>query len=309
MNCKNRKLSTMAFMLFTAAAAWGAPAEPLVRLTGIKGACQVKKPEFATFGEAKEGKAYHYGSSFMTGPDSSAVVQFSAGNDCLMQENTRLRVLKAPDDPTIRIIELQKGDIEVTIEETWRETNALHIEHGLSICEVQQGRLLAEAQAIDGLRVVSYECKLGTARVFGPHYDIPVLGEGTAVDAANSVDRTFNRLRGVKSRIEVHVRDAEGGEKVVERAPGEVVKIWQSRTPIADEIAVTILITPPSAGAQGEGVDFELIEYREPFDPQALRLTMESAGAVMQDGQARKNDKTGWERPTTPGMPAWLDEL
>jgi hypothetical protein len=108
---------------------------------------------------------------------------------------------------------------------------------------------------------------------------------------------------------EVHVRDAEGGEKVVERAPGEVVKIWQSRTPIADEIAVTILITPPSAGAQGEGVDFELIEYREPFDPQALRLTMESAGAVMQDGQARKNDKTGWERPTTPGMPAWLDEL
>lgn len=304
--CKRLGIALLAG--WTVSTAAGGPAEPLVRILTLKGDCRVRRPELATFEAAREGRAYQYGSSFQTvGPDSSAMVQFSTGNNCLLAGDTLVTVVEDPIDPATKIVQIETGSIEAAITESFRKQNKLYIEHGLTICDVLPGNVRADSRQLDGLHVVTFEVSRGTAQAFGPHFEIPLLTEGTAFSAANSKDHTFNRLRGVKGRFNVQIRDAEGNLKVVQRGVGQAIKIWQSESPIAGQIAVTILIVPKSTGKQG----LEVVEYRDQMPADTVRLTMESAGAVMLDDadvkRARKHNKTA--RPHTPGMPTWLDEL
>lgn len=225
------------------------PFDPLFRVVQIEGTCSIQQPGAAELAAAVEGKAYPYGSRLRTGRNSSAIIRFSQGNDCRVLARADLQITKDTSDPKLKIIKLDTGKIEITLDDDFEQSgDGLNVETASAICGAIGCEFSVDARTVHDLKVVVVLIKDGTIRVFGPHFKIPIIGKDQGVTVSSPRDMSFTRIKNVKGTYDIEIIGSDGEPKTVETQAGTVIKIWRRKSDDGKLLIVSILI----AGRGGE---------------------------------------------------------
>jgi len=223
-----------------------APFDPLFVVSKITGTCQVMEPGMNQMVLAEEGKAYPLGTELVTGARSGCTVIFSTANECAIGEETRLVVAEG-SDPRQRIINLEDGKVEITLEENFQAANALEVvTHCCAASALKGGGFSVQVKNEEDLQAVLVAARGGEVKVVGPRFEIANLREDQAVSVSCSQDRSFTRVKCVNGNISAAVlREAEAEPAIIAMVPGYVIKILQKLSEPEGALVVTILAVAP----------------------------------------------------------------
>ena len=231
---------------------FGARFDPLFRVVGIRGECTVKPPGSDEFVPATENKAYQYGTEVRTGAESAAIVRFSNGNDCRLEQNTCITVLQDERDEKLKIVKLHEGKIMMELDPGFskRKTDALNIDMTMGIVEAMGGKFNV-AKTTDkrkGLSMTAIACTEGTISVFGPGFEVPVVKKREALLVSGSPSGNYACVRSVRGEHDVDLAAADGARKTVLMKKGFAVKFWRTKSK-AEGLQVTAVSVVTERGA------------------------------------------------------------
>lgn len=222
---------------------------PLVRVTLIRGAVEVKNPDVGSFAAAIENKVYPLGSQFRTGADSSVSLVFSNQESVQLLASTELTALAPENNPDGRVVRLHSGKIKTSLREALPD-GCFGIELPNAIGKNMAGRgeysLAADANT-ESLRIRTIT---GSAWIEGPQYHIPALRAANIVDIQTSADRSFTRLTSVSGDFAISLSKGEDGPVVYGMSPKAVVKIWRENAPVGGRPVISILVVSPTGIAK-----------------------------------------------------------
>jgi len=222
-----------------------APFEPLFQIISVEGECQVQPPGTQNFQPAEPGKAYAYGTAIKTGRKSTALIRFSEGNECRVLANANLVITEDVKDPKLKIIKLKEGDVDVSLDEKFHESNGLNVETATAICGAIGCKFTVKSSSEGELKAVIIICKEGKIKVYGNDFNVPLMENDDGISVVGSADLTFIKLRNILGEYNLHVRDASGNEKIIELKKDWEIKIWRKLSQDNKTIVITILITGP----------------------------------------------------------------
>jgi hypothetical protein len=273
-------------------AALASPFEPAFVITKAAGKCTVRTPDSSRFVEAVQDKAYPYGSTVQTAKKASLEIVFSEGNRCRVSERTVLAVTELKDTPAEKILGLEEGRIDVTLEENYQKANMLNVVTFCSRARAVAGdHFTVDARSEHDLNIAVYVCLTGKLAVAGPHFDVQEMDADDSLSLSCDRDLTFVRLKNIKGTFSVNVKDSQGNPKSVETVVGTVIKIWSRAGEAGDVRMVTILISAPDGTLQ------EALTYTEPAPKPAPKPPL--AGGAGAEGGGQKPSPPEWPQIAT----------
>lgn len=223
-----------------------APFELLVVAGKITGQCTVVTPGSAGPVAVEHGRAYPYGSAFMTASGASLQLIFSTGNECTLSGEGRLSTAEDKQTPTRKLITLGGGKLDLLLEPGFGEFNALDIDGICTRASVTTGGKFSCESFTEGeLRVFVLNSGNAVIQTAGPQFSIAKMEKEQILMTACSPDLTFDRLKAVKGMFEATIRDADGVSTNVAMETGSVIKILQKRSEVENTVVVTLLIIGP----------------------------------------------------------------
>mgnify|MGYP000548422066 CR=1 FL=1 len=239
-------LGTVAVFAATFSPVGAAPFDPLVRIGKIQGPCQVMTPDAAQYAPVESGKAYPFDSQFTTPAEGSLTLLFSQNNVALVGGNARFKVSQSPTDKAVRVIFLEEGRIDLTLEEGFEEQNGLQVvAQCCTVVCLKGGKSFVEARTEKDLHAQVAGCGEGEIKVSGPQFDIPVLKKDQWVSVACASDRRYVRVKDVKGEYEVSILGSDGQPKTVSLEPNGMIKIMQKASDVPGTVSVAILVVAP----------------------------------------------------------------
>lgn len=280
---------TIVFCVFCATS--GAAAfEPLFRVTKLSGDVQVRKADGGDFGAAEDGKAYPYGSTVKTGPDSGCSIKFSENNECTVGADAFLTVNA---DGQTKTVDLANGKIDVNLETDYNKLNgdtlniaAANITVGAVGC-----RFSVELRTQPELKIIMVMCQDGTIKVWNPYFLIAEMQSGDYLSISVSRDMTFTRLRNEGGTYSVSFTDQTGQPKIIETKVGNVIKIWQTRSVAQGVVVVVIKVLSP----EGDAID--TISYR--MTDQGV-IGAKEGDVVQEEGEIIETEEEQWSELIIP---------
>jgi hypothetical protein len=223
---------------------------PLVRVAQIRGTCEVNNPDAGGYAAAIENKVYPLGTRFRTtGPDSSAILIFSAQESVQMADATELAVGASENNPDGRVVRLASGKIKTNLRENLPE-GCFGVELPNAVCKNMEGRgeytLTSEAAA----ETLLIKTVTGTACVEGPQYKIPALRAANIVDIQTSPDHSFTRLTSVSGDFAIILEKGEEEPVSYAMSPKAIVKIWRENAPVGGRPVIAALVVSPTGIAK-----------------------------------------------------------
>ena len=235
--------------------------EQLFQVTEINGKCNLKRPKEKKFSPAVQNKAYPFGTKITTDSDSSLVISFSAGNTCRILPMSSATVDQSATDDKQKIVRLGNGEVELHLKENFHKGG-----YGLSVqtatavfdaigCEFRVASKLTE----ENLRVIIARVLDGSIKVYGDNFSASQLDKDDWVSLLSPADRSFLRLKTVKGKFDVTIKDENHEDKQIPTEEGTVLKIWQREVPGTGQHVVTIVLTSP----KGELVETYTVTYEK----------------------------------------------
>lgn len=222
--------------------------DPLFRVTSVKGLCQVRKPEAATFEPAIPGKAYPFGTVVRTEKNAEAVVSLSAEDAFRMQPDTEVIVRVAPGSDVNRLVQLETGKIQSSVRENLPE-DAVVVETSVGACDALTGRSDIQASRDkDGLRL-EVTTGSGSVRIRGPQFAVPKLKAGCGIRITSSEDRSLTRLVNTCGDYKVELDNASDTPVPLDTSTKSTIKICREHAPIGGKLVVSVF----AAGPDGKG--------------------------------------------------------
>ncbi len=225
--------------------------EPLFMITHFSGTCEVKTPDSDSFVAAVQSKAYPYGTTVKTGAKSSANIEFSKNNTCRLLANSKMELTENSKNPKLKHLLLDFGKVEVSLDEELKETgNQIRIKTPTAICDAPGTRFTVAVQIEQDLKIAAFLVKNGVIKVWGDHFTVPELVKDGSVSIAASRDMSFIRLRNLKGKYKVQIRDEKGEPRLVDTEPGTTLKIHQRWSPDGKSLMVTTVLVSPDGELQ-----------------------------------------------------------
>ena len=241
------------FFVLALGAVWcspvtAAPFEVLMVASKITGQCTVLTPSATEPVAIEQGKAYPYGSAFVTAAGASLQLVFSEGNQCTLSGEGRLSTAEDKTTPSRKAITLGSGKLDIVLDQGFAEINALDIDGICMRASITTGGKLSCKSFTEGeLRVFAVNSGNATVQASGPQFGIAKLEKDQEIMAAGSPDLTFVRLKAVKGPFVAKVWDVDSASatKEVPMETGAVIKILQKRSEVENSVVVTLLIIGP----------------------------------------------------------------
>jgi hypothetical protein len=245
---------------------------PLVRVVQIRGTCEVNNPDVGGYAAAVENKVYPLGTRFRTtGPDSSAILVFSAQESVQLAGAVELAVIASEKNPDGRVVRLVTGKIKTNLRENLPE-GSFGVEMPNVVCKNMEGRgeyaLTVEANT----EALLIKTITGVACVEGPQYKIPALRAANIVDIQTSSDHAFTRLTSVSGDFAIIIEKGEEEPVNYGMSPKAVVKIWRENAPVGGRPVISALVVSPTGIAKHHfayAVDRPGVATGELVDPAA----------------------------------------
>ncbi len=227
------------------------PFEPVFLLKQYNGKCQVKTPDSRSFVTAMQNRAYPYGTILKTGAETVVHLEFSKNNTCKVMANTTLELAEDSKNKKLKRLLLDVGKIEVTLDEELKETgNKIQVMTPTSICDAPGTRFTVAVQVEQDLKIAAFLVSKGIIKVWGEHFTVPELVKDGSVSIAASSDMSFIRLRNLKGKYKVEIRDENGEPRIVDTEPGATFKIHQRWSPDGKYLLVTTVLVSPDGELQ-----------------------------------------------------------
>ena len=242
-----------------------APFEPLFQVVGISGSCKVSVPGSSGYVDTQVGKAYPYGTTVVTAPESSVTLAFSSGNTCELLSDTTATLTEDSTDPNRKAVNILKGKILAKLDKEYTQANTLDVvTRCASVQFLVGGEASIDAKSEADLKVAIVTCQSAQLGIVGPSYTIPLLEKEDSVTVACSDDRGFIRIRDLVGDYDLQVQDEQGGIRIIQMIKDSVVKILRKPSDAAESIMiVTILEIAPD----GEFMSAQTVtEERQPGD-------------------------------------------
>lgn len=230
----------------------GAPAKifmPLVRLVQIRGVCEVNNPDAGVFVPAVENKVYPLGSQFRTGPNSSAMLVFSAQESVQLLAQTEVTVAAPAANADSRMVRLAAGTIKTSLRENLPE-GSFGVCTPNAACKNIEGRGEYSLSADATTETLQIATITGAARIEGAHYHIPALRAANTVTIVTSQDRAFSRLTSVSGDFAIILNKGEEDPVNFGMSPKAVVKIWRENAPVGGRPVIAVLVVSPTGIAK-----------------------------------------------------------
>lgn len=223
--------------------------DPLFKIEAINGTCNVGAAGSETLEAAVEGKAYPYGTRVKTDRNSSCIIKFSTGNECMVMANADLILTEGTQDKKIKNIKLNQGKIDVTLEHDYNKNNELNVETTAAICGAISCKFTVDARTEDDLNLTIIGCAEGKIKLTGRNFGIMELDADDWITVASSLERDFIRIKNVKGLFQVIIKNDQGQEETIDLKPAGTLKIWTRRTEEGN-IVVTIMVLKPDGNAE-----------------------------------------------------------
>ncbi|OGV62157.1 MAG: hypothetical protein A2498_14070 [Lentisphaerae bacterium RIFOXYC12_FULL_60_16] len=235
--------------LLLAVTALAAPFEPLFQIVSIEGECLVQPVGESNFSPAEPNKAYAYGSVVKTGRRSTAVIRFSEGNECRVLANAHLAILEDTTNQKLKTIKLTEGEVEVTLDEKFHETNDLNVQTATAICGAIGCKFNVRAGVREDMHAVVIICRDGKIKINGVDFNIPIMENDDGVSVVGNLDLSYIKIRNIMGDFNIHVFDANKNEKIIEAKKDCEIKIWRKMAQDGKTIIITIVILGPDGSA------------------------------------------------------------
>ncbi|MFZ4397298.1 MAG: hypothetical protein ACOYOU_16910 [Kiritimatiellia bacterium] len=230
----------------------------LFRLSGVKGSCQVKKPDAAAFEPAINGKAYPFGTTVRTGPDGETFLLLSPDDSLHMLPQGELSVFE-PEGTMLnsnRVIRLTEGRLEISMRDNLVE-KSLVIDTPVASCDSFVGRSRLELSKfkkptkgmLDLLMQVRTEN--GSVRIYGPQFSVPKMKSGSAARIESSVDRSMTRIVNESNDYQVNIENGTDAPVVMETSTRSTVRICREHAAVGGKLVVSVLETAPDGKGKG----------------------------------------------------------
>lgn len=220
--------------------------EPLFKVTKITGNCSLQRPTEKAFSPAKTSKAYPYGTKIKTGKGASLVISFSKGNICRILANANVSVDEDSQNKKLKVIRINTGEIEVNLLEDFHKNgDQLNVETATATCTAIGCKFRVASKTEDALQVVIVRVIEGAVRVFGENFDAKKLGDSDWLSLLSPSDRSFLRLKTMKGKFDITIKDKDMQDKAIPTVEGTVLKIWQRYVPESKQRVVTVVLTDP----------------------------------------------------------------
>ncbi len=229
--------------------------DPLFRIAGIRGACQVKTPDATSFESATKGKAYPFGTAIRTGKDSEAQILFSADDVLRMSASSELTITE-PDGVAFassRIVRLAEGRVDFVVRDGLSE-KALVVDSAVATCDSLSGRGSVELQKGAKRGKDKLELSLlarvdnGSLRVRGPQFSVPKLKSGSAVRINSSGDRSVTRIDNEAGDYQVAIENGtDTPVSVLDTSLHGSISIRREEAAAGSKKAVSVLEIAPDA--------------------------------------------------------------
>jgi len=234
--------------------------EPLFRVIRVTGECMLQRPGESEAIAAEESKAYPYGTNVRTGMRSSLVIVLSEGNICRVLANADVVMAEGVTDKKLKIIRLNEGEVEVELEEGFSaDGTALNVETATAICGAIGCKFRVASKQEADLRIIILRVIQGTIRVHGENFDATTLDQDDWLSLLSPPDRSFLRLKTMKGKFPITIKDEDLQDKEVPTEEGTVLKLWQRKVPGTDQHVVVAELTGPD----GQLIESVTVTYGE----------------------------------------------
>lgn len=216
----------------------------LFRVTDIRGACQVRKPDADAFEPAVNGKAYPFGTRVRTGSDSQAVILLSPRDGLQLQPLCELSVQQPADAATNRLVLLDSGKVILSIREGLPE-KAVTVETAVAACDSFVGR--SEVQFAREKNALRMEVSTGNGslRVVGPQFTIRKIKGGGAAHIVSSPDRSVTRISNAGGDYKVDIDNGTDAPISLDSPTKGTIRMWREHAPIGGKLVVSVFASSP----------------------------------------------------------------
>jgi hypothetical protein len=170
--------------------------------------CEVNNPDAGVFVPAVENKVYPLGSQFRTGPNSSAMLVFSAQESVQLLAQTEVTVAAPAANADSRMVRLAAGTIKTSLRENLPE-GSFGVCTPNAACKNIEGRGEYSLSADATTETLQLAPITGAARLEGAHYHNPALRAANTVTIVTSQDRAFSRLTSVSGDFAIILNKGE----------------------------------------------------------------------------------------------------
>ncbi len=251
MNSSMKKIAVLALATgLMAASVFAAPFEELFQITNIKGKCMVKTANSKHYVKAEPNKAYPYGTMVKTDKKGSAVIVFSKDNTCKLNAKTVIKIAEEKANKKNKIIEVDKGNIDVNLEKSFHKSNGLRVVTATGSCNAIGCIFSVNANSKKDVNSASFKCSDGLIGVKGDDFNIPKMKDGNEISVTTKKDNSFTILEIVKGDIPVELKNSNGKREAKKAKEGTIIKIWRRSSESGKEKIVTLLVTNPDGALQ-----------------------------------------------------------
>lgn len=218
--------------------------DPLFRVTSVSGECTIMPKGDKTFVPVENGRAYHYGSQIKTGRKSSLIMLLADGNECQVLADADLVMAEDVNDSKLKIIKLKAGRVDIDLDPEFENSGyGLQVETAAAICGAIGTKGSVDVRSDKEMSVTTCGVKEGKFFAKGPEFMIPELDVEDLISIATSVDREFTRIKNLKGSYMINCKNSAGEPQTMEIKINAVVKIWQRRADVGNNLTVTIIFT------------------------------------------------------------------
>lgn len=216
---------------------------PALQFKRGQGANTIRRPDEALFKPLKLLRAYPYGSVVETVADGWLLLEFAPKNECRILANSRVSFWQNDAHPwKSKMIEIERGQVEVRVEDGFQERNALSVVSAPVKCQALRGRFAVEVTPEADRHNVHIRCEDGNVEVEIPGLTIPTLDPQREILVSATPDSRFVSLRNLRGKCDVEIlRDSTTVTNVAMRVD-TMIKRWSQPVPNTTKQAVTVAI-------------------------------------------------------------------
>jgi len=227
----------------TSLAASTMPFLPVLRFRELQGNHTIRKPDSTAFEAIDPRRVYPYGSMIQTGESGWLLLEFSKKNECKFGPGCLATFWQSESHPwKDKKIELDRGEVEVRVEDEFRKTNSLSVVSAPVTCDALRGKFVVEVAPAAERRTVELRCIDGNVRVEVPGMLIDALEPAREISISGTPDGRFVSIRNRQGQCTVDIHQDGNTLTNVPLRVDAMIKRWSQPVPSSKKHAVTVAI-------------------------------------------------------------------
>lgn len=239
-----------------------------VTARGVKGRCTVLVGGSDVEVTVQEGHTYPVGSVFKVSKGASLALEVTPGCVCHLSEGSEVSIQPAREGAG-RTVVLASGQAQLT---STGEGPVVGVRTPAGVCSAPQGSIICSVSHEDGKAKTDIEVVDGTGHINGGLYDVPNLGQGTAVSMTSSERELALLVKSGAASLVVSGVDGQEARREVSEG-GMMLLGWEKKQQIDEQRAEYAVFVGPESSEAPKGSWQEITVSEETLAAQRANLT------------------------------------